>query len=341
MAFVYPTTECEDYRLIRLPRYHRQSEETFLKVGCRRCSVCDEEKMEAKQKKWSSRLREMMLYYQENGDRVLFKTFTVHDYMYPDYKMLKEWLGQTMNALRIRANRAHGKGCLKYWIVLEYGEQTGRIHAHAFFFLKKEVVWAPLHRWLNDYWTGHYRAYVENTKVVNNARMAANYATKYAVKQIGYNRDRMMSSHFGWTEFMKERRKQWLGLEGTEDGCAVWVALEVPDVDEAAAAASTGDVGLIKRAMLKFMNGFRKVGTLRLDRDVLHPFQASVLDYRGDICDWARSKNEGTGMSIMKDTLVWVPDIAKLGYIIQLRSARLWQVFVREAGLPLSMLTLS
>ena len=340
MAIVYPTTKCESSRLIRLPRYHEESEETFLKIGCRHCLVCEEERREAKQKKWSSRLREMMLYYQESGDRVLFKTFTVHDYMYPDYKMLKEWLGQTMNALRIRANRAHGKGCLKYWIVLEYGEQTGRIHAHAFFFLKKDVVWAPLHRWLNNYWTGHYQAYVESTKVVNNARMAANYATKYAIKQIGYNRDRMMSSQFGWTEFMEERRKQWLGLEDV-DGCAVWVGLEVPDMDEAAAAASTGDVGLIKRAMLNFQCGFRKVGTLRLDRDVLHPFQASVLDFRGAICDWEKLSKERTGMWTVKDTLVWVPDTAKLGSIIQLRLERLWQAFVREHGLPLSMLTLS
>ena len=347
MPIIYPTSRCKSYNLIPVPRRSETSEDCYVRVGCNSCDICIEEKIARKAEKWKHRIHAMIEHYQENNDRVLFHTFTVHDEMMPDYFQLKGWLSQTFNALRVRINRKEGKDKFKYWCVLEKGSTTGRLHAHAFFFVDKSVAWEPHMRWLNAYWEERYKAYISHTRVVSSASMAASYATKYAVKQVGYFNDRMLTSKFGWANFMEAKKRKWLGLEDVE-GCQNWVVLDLPQVDEEVERlGSAPDVGEINRVLKKFIRALdNPVGRVRIDRPVLHPFSGCFETWSGDIFnvatkeekEWQENSMKSNRAHrvtwILKDSLVFLPDNARFGVRTRSHLEKLLRVLGRRFDLP-------
>lgn len=356
----YPTTQCPNFDIYPVPKSNPDSMSCVVKVGCRRCEVCNAERMEQKQMKWRSRIREMMLHYEKNGDRVVFCTFTVHDddvemfgmvddewqsgkaSMLGDdnppmtaeqkrYNLLKSRLSKMFNATKMAVSRWYDtttpSDLIKYWAVLEHGEKTGRLHAHVFFFVDKSVVWSPLWTWMSAYYTKRYLAYILDAKLVVGARMAANYATKYAVKQIGLKSDRMLSSQFGWVSFMEEVKKEWLGIEKGADGIRRWEAVAVPDLSEKDAIRVLN--GNVVRAV-ELINQYKVVGTLEVDKPVLHPYGASVLKMEGDLCE----ENEGEiGISTIRHTLIFLPENYGLQRLRRLGLEKLSREFERVRDL--------
>lgn len=316
---VYPTTACPEARLYPVPMRSTKAIPCYVKVGCRNCTVCDAEKVQAKQLKWRSRIREMILHYQSNGDRVVFATLTVHDADYPSYEELKSRLSKLFNAMR----RRFGSAGVKYWCVLEEGAKTKRLHAHVFFFVKKEFSWYPIWEWIQDYWTTRYKAYILHTRVVTSASMAAAYATKYAVKQIGYKRDRMMSSQFGWVSFMEGRRRQWLGLDEETEGVDTWLAVSLPDVEEEVVRSNV--VGAVN--LKRFVGSVKIAGRIWTDRKALHPYASCITQMEGELCE---ESEEGTDPPRYLHSYMWVPDISKWQQLIQLGSERLLQACLRR-----------
>lgn len=337
----YPTTACPNFDVYPVPKQRADAMSCYVKVGCRRCAVCEQERLEQKQSKWRNRLREMILHYQSNGDRVIFCTFTVHDddkelWSFEDgdgmtaeqkqYDCLKGRLSKMFNATKMVVSRWYDtkrpSELLKYWAVLEYGEKTGRLHAHVFFFVDKSVAWQGLWAWMTAYWTDRYLAYILHSKLVSNASMAAAYATKYAVKQVGYNRDRMLSSQFGWERFMKEVKKVWLGIEKDVEGIRKWEVVQRPDISERdALRVLNGDV----EGAIKLVDQYKVVGRLVVDRPVLHPFAGCILQYEGDfLCE---ENVDETEMLTMPPTLMFLPANYGLQRLRQLGLGRLSREF--------------
>lgn len=331
MVIFYPTTSCKQALVFPVPRRSPKSIEAYVKVGCRTCNICQKEILQAKQAKWRSRLREMILHYQEEGHRVVFTTFTVHDEDMPDYKMMKDRLGGMFKAFRIRLGRIFGDTtCVKYWAVLEYGELTNRLHAHVFFFIDKRVQWSVQWRWLKEYWTERYKAYILHSRLVVGHKMAAGYATKYGVKQVGFKRDRVMSSQFGWINFMERRRKRWLGIGEDVDGVTEWVALRDPDVDRVIAGVGGG--ASISVLVDEYKDGLEVVGKWVTDKPVLHPFAACPVYVSEEIFKCGESKGV-TGVLTIPDYLRWVPGTVNLLQQRQYVSEKLLRVLKRRFGL--------
>ena len=329
----YPTTQCEHYDIYPVPREIASSTPAYVKVGCRRCVTCQKEIAEAKQKKWRSRIREMILHYQQQGDRVVFATFTMHDDQLMDLPEFKQALSKLFNHMRVHLGRKYDTmtpaKLVKYWVVLEYGEQTNRLHAHVFFFVDKSVTWKPLWAFLQEKWTAANKAWIFHSRLVSTAAMAANYATKYAVKQIGWNRDRMMSSQFGWESFMEEVKRKWLGIAEGEDGVEVWEAYRVPDVDaKDALRILDGDV---TKAVEWIDTHFQYAGVIQVDKPVLHPFAACPVRIEGDLlCE----EKEGEIETLtIQPSLVFRPAGFGLQRFFQSVSGKLSQVYERARDL--------
>lgn len=324
----YPTTQCENYSVFPIPSRKPDSLESYVKVGCRHCSVCDAERIEMKRKKWRSRLFEMCMYYQENGDRVVFSTFTVHDSDYPDYVELKSRLKKLTHAMRSRLLREYGDSrIVKYWFVLEHGKKTGRIHAHALFFVDKSVEWKPLWAWMKEYWTKRYDAYIFDSKLVVGTKMAINYCTKYGTKQTGYRSDRTLTSQFGWIKFMDGRKKTWLGLSQDSEGAESLFAFRL-------LGKRRMDDALRRDDGVAAVDAFRKLrvqvlGEVDFDRPVLHPFSGCIIDnykWRNFKCNLERLNQGDTETHLIPDSLIWVCGKSKLSELIHLHSAKLLRV---------------
>ncbi len=346
MHVVYPTTKCQSPDLFPVPRRTSDSTTSFVKVGCRQCEVCAEEKLEAKRYKWKSRLMEMILHWQAKGDRVVFCTFTVHDDDYPDYEELKVRLSKMMHALRTWCSRRYGDSQkVKYWHVLEFGKKSGRIHAHSFFFVPKDVSWTQdVWPWLCAYWTQRFKAYILHSKLVTGSAMAVNYATKYGTKQTGHNRDRMLSSQFGWVTFMEEAKKRWLGLPEGSNGATSWLAVSVKKEEALKRAVKREDVATAV-ARVEGLN-YEVVGRIRTDRPVLHPYAACWMKSHSDTVEFLECYSEklnleGCVQSVMEDSFVWVPATAKLLQRLRLRSAKRLQDVVRLLDLQVKSATQS
>lgn len=184
-------------------------------VGCSRCDVCREERKERKRLKWRSRLSAMIDWWSANEGTVVFKTLTCHDMDYPDnYEVLRGWLQLLFKRLRRNGFR------FKYWAIAERGSKTGRLHAHILFFLQKGQKYAIINDVMDTYWKKHHLAYVTHHRPVSSGAMGAAYAAKYATKAIGL---RTMSSQFGWTAFMRQRRQEFYGIEG---GTRQWLLID-------------------------------------------------------------------------------------------------------------------
>ena len=323
----YPLTECPDSAVYPVPRSTPQSHPAYVKVGCRRCDICMEEQVAAKQAKWGSRLRERMLYQMEQGDRTVFITLTVHDDDYPEYPEMKKRISKLMNALRMVFLRTYSREVadqFKYWSVLEFGAEHGRLHAHLFLFLPKEVVWAPHWAWIHSYWRERYKAYIHHCRLVSSIGLAVWYSVEYATKQFGRGYDRMQSSQFGWMEFMEVRKKQWLGIPQDSEGVAEWAAFRIsPALADALKREDV--VAVIKAAGDKDL--IHHVGQVTLEEPALHPFSKCWTKFKFDMEDFKCSSEK---LNLVADevidiphSLLWVPVTVKLQQLVQLRLAKL------------------
>lgn len=334
MRIFYPTTQCEDFNIFRVPTATADSIPAYVKVGCRRCDICYEEIAQQKAKKWRSRLLEMMRYYDLQGHRVLFATLTVHDKDYPTHHELKDRLSKMFNAYRERLRRRGDAGKIKYWAVLEYGEKSGRIHAHIFFFVDRDIDWSPEWSWMTAYWEERYIAWKHDCSLVRSTS-AASYATKYGSKNIGHNRDRIMSSQFGWAKFMEERRKAWLGIEKDQEGVCEWLAIIRPDPDAVKRLVheirSTGlSVGTVRRAKDKLKGMFKVVGRIEVDKPVLHPFKACPYIISEEVLSICEASDDETGVWTLPASLMYLPASVKWASLIRSELVKLWLAVERE-----------
>ena len=322
----YPTTKCPDATPYPIPRCSPVSRQAYVLVGCRCCDVCQKERIEEKQRLWRSRLMAMISHYQVSDGRVVFGTFTVHDDDYPDYEELKARLSKMFNAFRTRNDRVYGRDLrVRYWAVLEYGSQTNRIHAHVFFFVPKEIEWSDMWKWLTDYWTERYKAYIFDSRLVQGTSMAAAYATKYGSKTLGYKNDRTLSSQFGWKSFMEEVKKEWLGIAKEARGVSVWLAVDVPDVARIAHDINAaGIAGRSDKVYLQNKYAPKVVGRMRMDKPVLHPFGACPIYMEGDINSCVEN-DAGIEILTMRDSLVWVPVGFDLSRLRRSELVKLWR----------------
>ena len=352
-SIVYPTTECPEPHLYPVPRKSPHSVQAYVKVGCRSCEVCDEEKLKRKQDKWIERIRSMILYYQENGNRVVFLTLTLHNedlYEHgwisrPDlppgrvlnlsptqrqecFDLLKKRLSVMWNALRMQVKRKYGTEVaadLKYWNVMELGGETKRPHAHVFLFLPKEIVYEPVWTWIKTYWKERYKAYILHSRLVDSAPLASWYASKYAVKQIGRKYDRVSGSQFGWVKFMERRKKAWLGLEDSSNGAVAWAAFRVEESSVRDALARNDIVGSLNAlGRVKI----EKIGKVDTDKPCLHPFGACWKDNRNlrrflDTCNLEKLNQEECDLLTITPSLIWLPDTVRSLQLLQLQLERL------------------
>lgn len=331
-SFVYPLTQCKDSTLYPIPRASVKSHKAYVKVGCRVCSVCESERQEQKSTKWCNRLRAMIQHYQSNGDRVVFATLTVHDKDYPDYAQMKTWLKALFHRMRNHSKNFQ----FKYWAVIEYGAETGRIHAHVFFFLPKAQSWKELEEYIRASWQGTTGAYIFHSRLVDTKRMAANYATKYASKGgLAYKNDRIMGSRFGWVAFMEEVRRKWLGSKNAE-GFQDWVAYQKLDIEKLVAAARVQPDQVIAENAI---NNFTPVMWMRTDKPVLHPFGACPLtllsnDREDSSC---KMNQDATGLFHIPAQLTWLPATFDLLPLHQLEWAKLSRALKETHGLSLNV----
>lgn len=350
-SIVYPTTECPDYSLYPIPKRSDKAVTTYVKVGCRHCSLCDDERLKQKQDKWVNRIREMILHYQECGDRVVFLTMTLSNqdlfdqgFIHrPDlpkgtvlnlsdedtkavFQLLKDRLSRMFNSMRMVLKPKYGKVVvkrLKYWNVMELGGDTKRPHAHVFLFLPKEIVYAPLWDWIKTYWRERFGAYILHSRLVNSAMLASWYASKYACKQIGWKYDRQSGSQFGWEKFMEEVKKKWLSLPEGSVGATSWVAVRLK-VDSVERAVVRGDVLDALRGLVDA--DVEIVCRVDVDRPVLHPFGGCFIDnhkWRKYKCNLEKLNPAVCEQLTIMHSLVWVPDTPRSLPLLQQRLEKL------------------
>lgn len=223
--------------------YQKGEEKCYL-VGCGKCQICDDERVNSKKAKWIRRLVGMIQQFGDYGIEtwnrgkvkrippgdVFFMTLTVSNDVYPgaawirlsdtdvkylngipafrerSYRECKRLFQQLTHNLR--AYRG-----VKYVVFVEWGLQnTNRIHFHVFFFVPGSVQdgsdWC--HSFL-DCWREYTCTTQGEFRVIDSAGMAAAYAAKYANKVLGNHR--LMSSQFNWSDYESKFACDMHGLD--------------------------------------------------------------------------------------------------------------------------------
>lgn len=308
MRFFYPTTACLDYSVYPVPKSVPESYQGYVKVGCRRCQVCDDERREQKRLKWQNRLIAYSQDWMEQGNRVVFFTLTVHDDDYPTEDELKERLKRLFKAHGMRCKRLYGER-IKYWCVMERGDKTNRLHAHILFFVPKEVrVWSVEKWWIVNYWKERYKAFVFDSQGLHSSSIVS-YVTKYCSKDQGWNNSRLCVSQFGWDKFMEVHKKKWLGIEEDAEGVTQWVAVHVERMDAEEAkviARGQGIEGVIDKIL-----DYKVVGRVETDKACLHPYAACFLHHSFIVKEkfLCVEKDDETEVLSILGSIVWVPAI--------------------------------
>ena len=297
-------------------------------VGCskRWCESCNQERKERKRAKWAGRLREMINWWSAEGGRVVFKTLTVHDNQYPNgHEQLREWLQRLLK--RLRADRRGFD--FKYWAITEEGTQTGRLHAHLFFFLPKSQEFRIINDVIDVYWEAAHDAYISHYRPVDSGKAAAGYATKYATKAIGL---RVLSSKFGWDGFMKRRRSEWLGLEGGVKGVSRWVVVDETERNRTLQGASR----LSPAELSSTVTDFTVIANVVCATPTLSPL--NQVEGGLKVCG---VKGERIGMLTMSGSRRLLPETCILSDSSPFARARRLQVYAAASQLHRTLLTTS
>ena len=223
-------SECEKGFFIRtnhkVPKGYRKP---VIRVGCGKCDICKNERLERKQLMWVQRLSAMTEEYDVNrGHMIQWHVVTMSP---EDYVPLKQFRGQVkrmLKALSLEMKRSHGV-TFKYVITYEgsfdeknrYGNvgSDTRLHGNIILFIDSDdpEVYRAIESYCKDYWYSHnYRVHPEHgykvSRVFNSG--VGCYISKYISKES--QTTRIMSSQFGWKKFMEAYRLKWLGIKKGE-----------------------------------------------------------------------------------------------------------------------------
>lgn len=206
------------------------------RVGCNKCDICRNEALQRKQLRWVRRISAMVDHYDKSGYIVQWHVVTMSPEDYVPLPAFKSQIKRMIKALHRQIAR-DGKGFdVKYIVTFEgsfsernrHGAIDGdtRLHANIILFMdtNKPDAYNYVEDYCKQYWTdNNFRLHPEKGYQVSRVFSSGVgcYIAKYISKES--QTTRIMSSQFGWTAFMKEYDKKWLGIK---DGEKVrrWVA---------------------------------------------------------------------------------------------------------------------
>ena len=305
------------------PGYKRQA----WVVGCgkRYCDVCMEERKERKRRRWVSRLKLMIDWWSEHEGPVIFKTLTVHDDDYPEgHEQLRRWVQRLMRRLRTKTDFQ-----FKYWFITERGSKTKRLHAHAFFFLTKGQKFGIINDVMDTYWRNQHKAFITHHRPVSSGRMGANYAAKYGTKALSM---RVCTSKFGWVEFMRRRRLEWLGIGEGQEGVKEWVVVNEDDRNRTLQGAPRQSPAELLNTVTNFSVTARVVAATASE--------SPLKQVEGGI-KLCGEKGEPIGMLTMSESSRLIPEVCILSDSSPFAQARRLQAYAVVLALFQTLLTTS
>lgn len=238
-------TKCKDGFFISSSHKVKEGfKKPVFKVGCNKCDICYNESLHRKQVKWASRLGAKVDAVERSGGSTQWHIITMSPEDYVPLDVFKNRIKRMLVALRDQLKR-RGDFDIKYVVTFEgtFGEHNRygndgtntRLHANLIIFIDKHSVanYNYVEEYCYTYWQNHSaRVSSEGGYKVERVLTSgiSHYITKYITKES--QTTRIMSSQFGWTEFMEEYRRKWQGLKENEKvrRWAVWDVSRLHDL---------------------------------------------------------------------------------------------------------------
>ena len=219
-------TECENGYYIHSSHPVPQGfKKPVFRVGCNNCDICYNEKLQRKQLKWIKRISAMVEEYEKNKGMSQWHVVTMSPEDYVPLDSFKSQISRMIEALQKELKRKKDF-TVKYVVTFEgmFSERNRhgnpgddvRLHANIIFYLDTNNPddYTFVEEYCKRYWSDHnFRVHPEKGYNVSRVFTAGvgGYIAKYISKES--QTTRIMSSHFGWTKFMKAYDRHWLGLQ--------------------------------------------------------------------------------------------------------------------------------